>query len=195
MRRRMVRHRDDPPFPAGEPGNHFVPLARLVSQMVERPLVSGNSVEPLIDGVHAFPAMLEAIDGARTSIAMASYIFDGDGIGENFVRSLAQAQARGVEVRVLIDDVDARFSSSSAAKALKRAGVNMAVFNPPLVPARLHAMKLRHHRKILVVGGRVALTRGLNVDCRYWEPQGAQQAERGPPFPLRGPGGAHPIAV
>jgi cardiolipin synthase len=64
---------------------------------------------------------------------------------------------------VLIDDVDARFSSSSAAKALKRSGVNIAVFNPPLVPARLHAMNLRNHRKILVVDGRVGFTGGMNV--------------------------------
>src|SRR4051812_39571840 len=195
MRRRMVRHRDDPPFPAGEPGNHFVPLARLVSQMVERPLVSGNSVEPLIDGVHAFPAMLEAIDGARTSIAMASYIFDGDGIGENFVRSLAEAQARGVQVRVLIDDVDARFSSSSAARGLRGGGVNIAVSTPPLVPARLHAMNLRNHRKILVVDGRVAFTGGMNVDCRYWKPEAPEQAYRDLHFRLRGPVVAHLMAV
>jgi len=195
MRGGMVRHRDDPQFPAGDPGTHFVPLARLVSQIVKRPLVSGNSVEPLVDGVHAFPAMLEAIDGARTSIAMASYIFDGDGIGEDFVRSLAQAQARGVEVRVLIDDVDARFSSSSAAKALKRGGVNIAVFNPPLVPARLHAMNLRNHRKILVVDGRVGFTGGMNVDCRYWKPEAPEQAYRDLHFRLRGPVVAHLMAV
>ena len=195
MRGRMVRHRGDAQFPAGEPGTHFVPLARLVSGIVERPLVSGNSVEPLVDGVHAFPAMLEAIHGARTSIAMASYIFDGDGIGEDFVRSLAQAQARGVAVRVLIDDVDARFSSSSAAKALRRAGVNIAVFNPPLVPARLHAMNLRNHRKILVVDGRIGFTGGMNVDCRYWKPQAPEQAYRDLHFRLRGPVVAHLMAV
>jgi len=195
MRAGMVRHREHPQFPADEPGTHFVPLARLVSQIVRRPLVSGNSVEPLVDGVHAFPAMLEAIDNARTSIAMASYIFDGDGIGADFVRSLAQAQARGVEVRVLIDDVDARFSSSSAAKALRRAGVNIAVFNPPLVPARLHAMNLRNHRKILVVDGRVGFTGGMNVDCRYWKPEAPEQAYRDLHFRLRGPVVAHLMAV
>jgi cardiolipin synthase A/B len=195
MRGRMVRHRGDAQFPVGEPGTHFMPLARLVSGIVERPLVSGNSVEPLVDGVHAFPAMLEAINGARTSIAMASYIFDGDGIGENFVRSLAEAQARGVQVRVLIDDVDARFSSSSAAKALRRSGVNIAVFNPPLVPARLHAMNLRNHRKILVVDGRVGFTGGMNVDCRYWKPEAPEQAYRDLHFRLRGPVVAHLMTV
>ena len=187
MRRGMVRHRADGEFPAGEPGTHFTPLARLVSEVVERPLVSGNAIEPLVDGVHAFPAMLDAIKGARTSIAMASYIFDGDGIGADFVQALAAAAARGVEVRVLIDDVDARFSSSSAVKPLKKGGVNVAVFNPPLVPARLHALNLRNHRKILVVDGRIAFTGGMNIDCRYWQPETPDQAYRDLHFRLSGP--------
>ena len=187
MRRNMVRHRTDPQFPASEPGTHFTPLARLVGQMVQRPLLSGNAVDVLIDGANAYPAMLEAINRAQRSIAMASYIFDGDGIGNEFVHALADAAKRGVELRVLIDDVDARFSSSSAVKALRKNGVNVAVFNPPLVPARLHALNLRNHRKILVVDGAIGFTGGLNVACRYWRPEAPEQAFRDLHFRLRGP--------
>ena len=115
IRRGMVRHRASQQFPASEPGTHFKPLARLVGQMVKRPLLYGNSVDTLVDGVHAYPAMLEALNSARTSIVIASYIFDGDGIGEQFVGALSAARRRGVRVRVLIDDVDARFSRHSAA--------------------------------------------------------------------------------
>ena len=187
MRRGMVRHRTDPQFPANEPGTHFTPLARLVGQMVERRLLSGNTVEVLVDGANAFPAMIEAINGAQRSIAMSSYIFDADGIGAEFVQALGAAAQRGVEVRVLIDDVDARFSSSSAMKPLRKGGVKVAVFNPPLVPARLHALNLRNHRKILVVDGALGFTGGLNVDCRYWKPEAPDQAFRDLHFRLRGP--------
>ena len=187
MRGGMVRHRTNPQFPASEPGTHFMPLARLVGEMVQRRLLTGNAVETLIDGVNAYPAMLEAIHGARGSIAMASYIFDGDGIGADFVQALGAAARRGVEVRVLIDDVDARFSSSTAVKPLRRAGVNVAVFNPPLVPARLHALNLRNHRKILVVDGAIGFTGGMNVDCRYWKPEAPEQLFRDLHFRLRGP--------
>jgi len=187
MRSRMVRLRSDAQFPPSEPGTHFMPLARLVGQVSDRRLLPGNAVDTLVDGANAFPAMLEAIDGARTSVAMASYIFDGDGVGEQFVRALAAATQRGVEVRVLIDDVDARFSSSTAVKPLRGAGVNAAVFNPPLVPARLHALNLRNHRKILVVDGATAFTGGMNVDCRYWKPEAPDQAFRDLHFRLRGP--------
>jgi len=187
LRRRVERYRSLSQHPAGEPGTHLAPLARLVGEVVQRPLLPGNSVEPLVDGAQAYPAMLEAIAGARTSVAMASYIFDGNGIGEQFVAALAAAVRRGVEVRVLIDDVDARFSRSSAVKPLRRAGVTVAVFNPPLVPARLHALNLRNHRKILVVDGALGFTGGMNVDCRYWRPEAPAEAFRDLHFALRGP--------
>ena len=187
LRRRMVRHRTEAQFPPSEPGTHFIPLARLVGQVVGRPLLPGNSIDALIDGAHAFPAMLEAIAGARRSIAMASYIFHGDGIGKRFVAALGEAVRRDVEVRVLIDDVDARWSRTSAVKALRAAGVEVAVFNPPFVPARLHALNLRNHRKILVVDGREAYTGGMNVDSRYWRPEAPEQAFRDLHFRVKGP--------
>ena len=195
LRRRMVRHRTEAQFPPGEPGTHFTPLARLVGKVVGRPLLQGNAVEPLIDGAHAYPAMLDAIGRARRSIAMSSYIFDGTGVAAPFVEALAAATRRGVEVHVLIDDVDARWSRSSAVKPLRRAGVDVAVFNPPLLPARLHAVNLRNHRKILVVDGVEGFTGGINVDCRYWRPDAPEQAFRDLHFRLRGPVVAHLMEV
>ena len=93
------------------------------------------------------------------------------------------AVSRGVEVRVLIDDVSDRFSWSSAAKALRRAGVPVGIFNPPFIPARLHAIHLRNHRKILVIDGAVAFTGGLNIDRTYW----GEGASRDLHFRIRGP--------
>ncbi len=187
MRSRMVRQRRDSQFPPGDPGTHFVPLARMVGRVCQRHLLPGNSIDPLVDGGNAYPAMLEAIHGAKSTVAMASYIFDGDGIGAEFVNALAAATKRGVEVRVLIDDVDARWSSSTAVKPLRGSGVNVAVFNPPIVPARLHALNLRNHRKILVVDGTIGFTGGMNVDCRYWKREAPDAAFRDLHFRLRGP--------
>jgi cardiolipin synthase len=71
-------------------------------------------------------------------------------------------------------------------RPLRRAGVPVGVFNPPLVPARLHALNLRNHRKILVVDGTLGFTGGMNIDRRYW-PQGYRDLH----FRLRGPVVAH----
>ena len=65
LRRAIVRHRAAPPSVAAQPGGHLAPLARLVGQVVKRPLLTGNSIDVLVDGAAAYPAMLEAIDSAR----------------------------------------------------------------------------------------------------------------------------------
>jgi cardiolipin synthase len=195
MRRAMVRHRSSAQIRAEEPGTHLAPLARLVGQVIKRPLLAGNSIEVLVDGPQTYPAMLEAIESARHSIAMASYIFNGDGIGEQFVAALERAHKRGVAVRVLVDDVDARFSRSSACKPLRRAGIPVGVFNPPLMPARLNTINLRNHRKILVVDGTTGFTGGMNVDKRYWRPEAPAEAFRDLHFRVRGPVVSHLMEV
>jgi cardiolipin synthase A/B len=188
LRADMVRHRTDPqPVPGEPPGTHLAPLARMLNNVIERPLLPGNLVEDLVDGAQAYPAMLEAIESARSSIMLASYIFHGDGIGAQFVDALVRAHRRGVQVRVLVDDVDARFSWTSACKPLRRGGVPLGIFNPPLVPARMNAVHLRNHRKILVVDGRIGFTGGMNVDRRYWNPENPAAASRDLHFRLRGP--------
>ena len=188
LRGDMVRHRGELSVAAGEPpGTHLAPLARMMNNVVERPLVPGNSIEALVDGVQAYPAMLEAIESAQSSIMLASYIFHRDGIGAQFVDALVRALRRGVAVRVLVDDADVRFTWSSAFKPLRRAGVPLGVFNPPLLPARLNAVHLRNHRKILVVDGTLGFTGGMNIDRRYWNPETPGQASRDLHFRLRGP--------
>ena len=97
-------------------------------------LTGGNRIEPLVDGEQAYPAMLAAIESARYSVALTSYIFDSQGIGAQFVDALRRAHERGVQVRVLIDDVYARWTPRSAYRALQRAGVPAATFNPTLIP-------------------------------------------------------------
>ena len=191
LRRDLVRLRTTSGSDERLPVSELVPLARLVGQIVERPLLPGNSIEPLVDGIEAYPAMLEAIEQARTSVALASYIFHADGIGERFVDALIGARRRGVEVRVLIDDVSCRFSLHSPAKRLRAAGVPVGDFNPPLVPARLNAFNLRNHRKILVVDGELGFTGGINIDRRYW----GEGAYRDTHFRLRGPVVAHLMEV
>ncbi|MGH8690317.1 MAG: phospholipase D-like domain-containing protein, partial [Burkholderiales bacterium] len=187
LRADMVRHRSAAQIRAEGPGTHLAPVARLMNQVAERPLLAGNAIEDLVDGPQAYPAMLEAIESARASIMLASYIFHGDGIGAQFVDALVRAMKRGVALRVLVDDFDVRFSWSSAHKPLRLAGVPLGVFNPPLLPARLNAVHLRNHRKILVVDGALGFTGGMNIDRRYWRPDAPAEASRDLHFRMRGP--------
>jgi cardiolipin synthase len=192
LRGDMVRYRTGAAGAAAPAaGSPLSPLARLVGNVSGRPLLGGNALEMLSGGAQAYPAMLEAIESARGSVMLASYIFHGDGIGARFVEALAAAVRRGVEVRVLVDDVNARFSPRNAVKPLRRARVPVGVFNPTVIPARLHAANLRNHRKILVVDGRLGFTGGLNIERHYWSPEAPERAFRDTHFRLRGPAVAH----
>jgi cardiolipin synthase A/B len=138
-------------------------LMRLGQSVTGGNLLSGNTVTPLIDGDEAYPAMLDAIAGASRSIGLMSYIFDADRVGNTFLDALSAAQARGVQVRVLIDDVGSRYSHPAMPSRLRAAGVRSATFLPTRTPRLFRYANLRNHRKVLVVDGRVGFTGGMNI--------------------------------
>jgi cardiolipin synthase A/B len=142
---------------------HLNMLVRVVGGVVERSLLPGNRIEPLINGDEAFPAMLEAIQHARQTVSFCTYIFDRDEAGLAFARALGEATRRGVEVRVLIDATGTRYSWPTILRALRREGVKYARFLPSFALWHLMAMNLRTHRKILVADGRVGFTGGMNI--------------------------------
>lgn len=143
--------------------SHLVILSRYVARVTKSPLVTGNSVRPLVNGDEAYPAMLEAIRGAQDSIALSTYIFDNDRAGHWFVDALAAAVRRGLQVRVLIDGVGARYSRPPVSSLLQAKGVRVARFLKSFIPWRNPYLNLRNHRKILVVDGRIGFTGGLNI--------------------------------
>jgi cardiolipin synthase len=142
---------------------HLQALTTLTNKLTQRSLTYGNRVIPLVNGDQAFPAMLDAIDQAARSISLSTYIFDNDHTGEQFKSALQRAVQRKVEVRVLIDDMGARYSWPAMPGVLTRAGIPCARFIPPMIPTRLQFSNLRTHRKILVVDGQIGFTGGINI--------------------------------
>ena len=144
-------------------GTPLEPLVKLVRDVTRQPLTAGNQVTPLVNGDEAYPAMLEAIDAATRSVTLSTYIFAHDGTGQRFLDALRRAVDRQVQVRVLIDDVGARYSLRPMPRVLRKAGIPCAQFLPTLIPWRVQYSNLRNHRKILVVDGRIGFTGGINI--------------------------------
>jgi cardiolipin synthase A/B len=201
MRSEMVHHRtttDETSQKAGRPQIVFGPedesfrlFSRLVERVTARPLVEGNDIVPLTNGTEAYPAMLQAIEGAKRSIGLSTYIFDGAGGGKHFVDALGEANHRGIEVRVLIDAVGANYSWPPVARRLREQSVSVALFNPRLIPKWLPSLNLRNHRKILVVDGVLGFTGGFNIKREYWSLQADTRPFRDMHFQLTGPVVAH----
>ncbi|GAB4174870.1 MAG: cardiolipin synthase [Wenzhouxiangellaceae bacterium] len=142
-------------------------LARIGARLSPHALVGGNRVSMFANGDEAYPAMLEAIEAARQSIRLATYIFDTDQTGRRFIEALAAAHRRGVDVRVIVDGVGQWYHLPPAPRLLRRLGVPVAVFLPPsLLPPRL-SVNLRLHHKILTVDGHTGFTGGMNIGDRH----------------------------
>jgi cardiolipin synthase len=161
-------------------------LARAVSRLTGQPLLAGNAIEPLVDGDQAYPAMLEAIAGARRSITLMTYIFDADAAGRRFIDALAAAVARGVEVRVLIDAAGVRYHRPPAHALLVARGVRAALFLPLRVSFPRY-WNLRNHRKILVVDGELGFTGGMNLRIHHWLAENPAVPTRDVHFRMQGP--------
>jgi cardiolipin synthase len=147
--------------------DQYRPFATLSNRVTSRQLLGGNMVEPLRNGEEAYPAMLEAIESAQRSLYLSTFIMRSDAVGRQFVRALAKARERGVDVRVILDGVGELYSFPWAGTLLKRAGVPVVRFLPPrLFPPSLY-INLRNHCKILVADDRVGFTGGMNIGERH----------------------------
>ncbi|MFZ5653207.1 MAG: phospholipase D-like domain-containing protein [Pseudomonadota bacterium] len=173
QRRRGPRP-DGPRAGRGDPGaegpDGQVPaptdLARAGAMVTGLPLRPGNRVELLCNGDQAYPRMLAAIRAARSAVDLATYIFENNALGHEFVAALADARRRGVRVRVLIDGLG-EWYSPGIGRRLRRQGVEVLHFNPlRLLPPNLN-INLRNHRKLLLVDGRQAFTGGINIGDRH----------------------------
>jgi cardiolipin synthase len=140
--------------------------ARIGDALTGRSLEPGNCVEPLHNGELAFPRMLQAIRGAKESVWLATYIFETDAVGLEFVDALGAAVRRGVTVRVLVDGIGEWYSWPHVVPLLRRAGVVAARFLPPrLIPPNL-SLNCRNHRKVLVIDGAESFMGGMNLGGR-----------------------------
>lgn len=148
---------------------HLAPLVQLSETVTGQPLSEGNRITPLWDGDQAYPAMLQAIDEAKYSVGLSMYIFNNDRTGNRFAEALGRAVSRGVEVRVLLDDLGTRpYVSRSIRGSLDRAGVPMARFLPTFWPRSFAYANLRSHRKLMIVDGAIGFTGGMNITDECW---------------------------
>ncbi len=181
---------------AGRFGRRFAALKTAGDRITSYRQTAGNEVEILPGGDEAYAAMIGAIEGARRSVILQSYIFDHDKVGLRLADALIAAAKRGVEARVLIDAVGARYSRPRIRAYLRAGGVATALFNSgAVVNLRMPYANLRSHRKILVVDGETAFMGGMNIRQGFAAEFAGAQAARDTHFRVRGPAVADILSV
>jgi cardiolipin synthase A/B len=161
-------------------GAALSPARTLADQTFARaagaPLVPGNAIRILKDARENYPAWLDAIASARSTIHFETYIIHRDEVGILFAEALADKARQGVRVRVLHDWLGSfSFSLRRRWPMLARAGVEVRSFNPPRID-RPFGWISRDHRKVITVDGRLGFVSGLCVG-RSWVGEPARHIE------------------
>lgn len=124
--------------------------------------IPGNKVDPLVNGIRIFPAMLRAIREARQTITFETYIYWRGSIAEEFAEALSVKAREGLSVKVLLDWVGSLPMDEKLIKQMQDAGVEVVRFRP-VAWYTLDRVNNRTHRKLLVVDGRIAFTGGVGI--------------------------------
>ena len=164
-----------------------------VEQIIAQgPLYAGNSVRVLQDGSATFPAMFDAIAGAKHVLDLEYYIFqDVQSGGRDLGDLLVQKSQSGVHVRVIYDAVGSLGTPASFYDKLRAGGVQLLQYNPinPLKALWHYSPNDRDHRKILVADDEIGIVGGVNLSTDY---ESAPSLSPGI-TPKKPPPGGHPV--
>ena len=135
---------------------------RSMGQLLGPGILPGNRIKALQNGEQIFPAMLDAIRGAKKSITFETYIYWSGEIGKKFSDALCERSLAGVKVHVILDwmgcgKIDARYLD-----AMKAAGIELEHYHP-VHWHTLTRINNRTHRKLLVVDGYIGFTGGVGI--------------------------------
>jgi cardiolipin synthase len=123
-----------------------------------------NAIALLHCGAEFFPALIGAIDAARTEIYLETYIFALDDTGVQVRDALQRAARRGVQVCVITDWLGTgRKAGNILKRDLQEAGVHHRGFNPWFKRG-----VARSHRKLCVVDRHIAFVGGLNINDDFY---------------------------
>lgn len=147
------------------PGDPWTDYCRYPESMI-----GGNKVQLLVDGIQAFPVMLEAIKKAKKTILMDSYIFHGDVAGQLFAHALSERAQSGVAVYLIVDGVGTFGVSREFFGKMEAAGVRVLIYRPPAPWRKNSGLLRRNHRKLLVIDGKIGFAGGLNIGDE-WRPK------------------------
>lgn len=160
------------------------PLGRIATASAPDPQLSGFRL--LASGWSSLNTRLALIERAQSSVDLQVYQFKGDASGRRVMRALRDAAARGVRVRVLVDDFYTTGDDLLLLGLAAFPGVSVRLFNPfsfgrdsvwaRMASAMFGAERLhrRMHNKLMVADGVLAIAGGRNIADEYFDGQGDQ---------------------
>jgi cardiolipin synthase C len=139
-----------------------------------------SGVWPLLQASYALDARLAMIEHARVSLDLQYYLVADDSTGRPILRALRDAAARGVRVRLLVDDLYTADLDRLLLGLAATPNVEVRLFNPfvterdsstrRLLALALDFKRLNHrmHNKLFIADGVMAIVGGRNLADEYF---------------------------
>ncbi len=145
----------------------------LAGAVTETDVLGGNALD-LIGGPEAFADRFEqAIDEARETVHILSYICLDDQVGQRIGEAMIRAAQRGVVVRLQVDSVGSRgFLGSELRRRIDASGARVAEMLPAkLFRVLLSRLDIRNHRKIAIFDNTVGWVGSRNIASPAFAPK------------------------
>lgn len=164
--------------------SHVLPLQPAQTR-IDRQIVPLQEAHPgqsgvafLSDGMDAFAARAMITTHAGRSLDLQYYIWHDDLIGHLMAKALYDAAERGVRVRILLDDMNAKDKDALMMALDRHPNIEIRLYNPfrnrtgllrmVEMVQRFFSVNHRMHNKSWIADGRVAIVGGRNIGEEYF---------------------------
>ena len=148
-------------------GENSARMAHYLEQTTHCPVYGNTRTKYYPLGDVCYDDILKALRGAERYIFIEYFIIEEGKLWNSILDILREKAQRGVEVRVIYDDIGSITTLPSDYPAmLEMLGVHCRVFNR-FVPVVSLRQNNRDHRKYMIIDGRVAFTGGINMADEY----------------------------
>ncbi len=148
-------------------------IARLARLGSDTPPRDGNRLTLLAGAQEFITSLVRDIDRAEDHVHLLFYVYLEDGAGRAVTDALVRAEERGVECRLLVDNVGSSdFLKSELCRELRKGGVEVVAALPTRI-TQIASIRfdMRNHRKIAVLDGRVGYTGSHNIAEEAFHPK------------------------
>ena len=149
---------------------HHEDFLYTIQSTCQAALHHGNRVTVFTDGPAFYPAMLEAIRGAKRSINMECYIFEDGKVASWFIDALSERARNGVNVTIVVDAIGSFSLWGRPVARLRAAGCRIMSYQA-LRWYSMHRINNRTHRELLVIDGSLAFIGGAGIADWWMDPQ------------------------
>lgn len=123
--------------------------------------------ELMWSGDSYYQSLVRDIESAGEYVHIQTYVWREDESGRRMLDSLCSAARRGVEVRIMLDEMGSMKTSRDFFDSVEKEGGRFTWYSTVQTRRSRFFFNLRNHRKINIIDGKVAYVGGMNIGEEY----------------------------